>query len=94
MCSEHSIAFRLKKDVEGYPFEVFSLLQIKKILDFVKKKDVNLIHLFPAKAPWYWKWIIRQLAALKLYVPPAVVDFAQDLQTPDLLIQRYKRAFE
>ncbi len=81
---------RLKKiNLSVYKLDI-PWWRLDKIISFIWQRDINVIHLFPGKMKWYWKGIVRQLSALRLYCPPVICDFPDTVDDP---IEDYMKAF-
>ena len=65
-----------------------------KLLRFISIHDINIIHLLPSHYLWYWNYFIRQLAALRIYCPPVIVQqtSADDIDS-SLLVNTYMQKF-
>ncbi|MCP4051390.1 MAG: glycosyltransferase family 9 protein [bacterium] len=67
--------------------------RIAKLIRYISSNDINVIHLSPLKYKVFWIYVIRQITALKLYCPPMIYSFNDEISNYDELIDRYIQEF-
>ncbi|MFC1770929.1 glycosyltransferase family 9 protein [Candidatus Margulisiibacteriota bacterium] len=102
ICRKKAIAVALKNLLENAgpelkifqdKIEVIPLISIAKLLKFISRNDINLIHLVPARSKLLWKYFIRQVTALKLYCPPAITGYDRIPENQEILLDEYLKSF-